>query len=73
MNQDIVEGKWTQLKGRVKEQWGKLTDDDIDQVNGKAEQLVGKLQERYGYARDEAQRQVDELFGDNDRTRTVGH
>jgi uncharacterized protein YjbJ (UPF0337 family) len=69
MNQDIFEGKWTQLKGRVKEQWGKLTDDDLDQINGRAEQLVGKIQERYGIARDEAQRQVDELFSAADRRR----
>jgi uncharacterized protein YjbJ (UPF0337 family) len=72
MNQDILEGKWTQLKGRVKEQWGKLTDDDLDQINGKAEQLVGKLQERYGLARDDAQRQVDALVRDDERARTAG-
>ncbi|MEO8677984.1 MAG: CsbD family protein [Vicinamibacterales bacterium] len=59
MNQDIMEGKWTQLKGRVKEQWGKLTDDDIDQLDGKKDQLVGKVQERYGVARDQASREVD--------------
>lgn len=59
MNQDIVEGKWTQLKGKVKEQWGRLTDDDIDQLEGKKDQLVGKVQERYGIARDEASREVD--------------
>jgi uncharacterized protein YjbJ (UPF0337 family) len=72
MNQDIFEGKWTQLKGRVKEQWGKLTDDDLDQINGKAEQLVGRIQERYGIAQDEAQRQVDALFADDARARTAG-
>ena len=59
MNQDTLEGKWTQLKGSVREQWGKLTNDDVDQIQGKSEQLVGKIQERYGIARDEAQRQVD--------------
>jgi uncharacterized protein YjbJ (UPF0337 family) len=76
MNQDILQGKWTQLKGRVKEQWGKLTDDDLDQIAGRSEQLVGKVQERYGIARDEAQRQVDALFAETDdaaaRTRTAG-
>ena len=59
MNRDTLNGQWTQLKGSVREKWGKLTNDDIDQIHGKAEQLVGKIQERYGIARDEAQRQVD--------------
>jgi uncharacterized protein YjbJ (UPF0337 family) len=59
MNQDIVQGKWTQLKGQVKEHWGRLTDDDIDQLEGKIDQLVGKVQERYGIAREEATREVD--------------
>jgi uncharacterized protein YjbJ (UPF0337 family) len=54
MNHDTLEGQWTQLKGRAREQWGKLTDDDLDQVRGKAEQLAGKVQERYGVAKDEA-------------------
>jgi uncharacterized protein YjbJ (UPF0337 family) len=54
-----LKGQWTQLKGQVREQWGKLTNDDIDQIHGKAEQLVGKIQERYGVAREDAQRQVD--------------
>lgn len=59
MNEDTLKGQWTQLKGTVREQWGKLTNDDVDQIQGKAEQLIGKIQERYGVARDEAQRQVD--------------
>ena len=59
MNRDTLKGQWTQLKGQVREQWGKLTDDDLDQVRGQSEQLVGKIQERYGIARDEAQRQVE--------------
>ena len=54
MNWDRIEGNWTQLKGKVREQWGKLTDDDIDVIAGKREQLSGKIQERYGIARDEA-------------------
>ena len=58
MNEDILEGKWTQLKGKVKEQWGKLTDDEIDQLSGKKDQLVGRVQERYGIARDQAERDV---------------
>jgi uncharacterized protein YjbJ (UPF0337 family) len=60
MNQDTLKGQWTQLKGHIREQWGKLTDDDLDQIQGRAEQLVGKLQERYGIARDEAERQLRE-------------
>ena len=59
MNQDTLKGQWAQLKGAVREQWGKLTNDDVDQIEGKSEQLVGKIQERYGIARDEAQKQVE--------------
>lgn len=59
MNWDQVEGKWKQMKGGVKEKWGKLTDDDLDVIGGKKDQLVGKVQERYGITRDEAQKQVD--------------
>jgi len=59
MNEDTFKGQWTQLKGRVREQWGKLTADDIDQIQGRTEQLVGKIQERYGIALDESRRQVD--------------
>ena len=60
MNRDTLSGQWNQLKGSVREQWGKLTNDDLDQIQGKSEQLIGKLQERYGIARQEAQRQVDD-------------
>jgi uncharacterized protein YjbJ (UPF0337 family) len=55
MNKDTFEGKWRELKGRMKEQWGKLTDDDLDRAEGRAEQLIGLLQQRYGYARDRAE------------------
>lgn len=58
MNWDRVEGNWKQCKGKVQEQWGKLTDDQIDQIAGKREQLVGKIQENYGIAKDESERQV---------------
>ncbi len=61
MNWDQVEGKWTQYKGKVKEKWGRLTDDDLDVVRGKRDQLVGKIQERYGAAKEEAQKQADEF------------
>jgi uncharacterized protein YjbJ (UPF0337 family) len=59
MNADTLRGQWTQLKGKIREQWGKLTDDDLDEIQGRAEQLVGRLQQRYGIGRDEAQRQFD--------------
>jgi uncharacterized protein YjbJ (UPF0337 family) len=58
MNWDRVEGNWKQWKGKVREQWGKLTDDQLDRVAGKRDQLLGKIQETYGIARDEAERQV---------------
>jgi uncharacterized protein YjbJ (UPF0337 family) len=59
MNEDTLKGQWLQLKGRVRERWGKLTDDDLDQIEGKTEQLAGRIQERYGLARDEARREID--------------
>jgi uncharacterized protein YjbJ (UPF0337 family) len=60
MNSDQLKGKWKQMKGSVKERWGKLTDDDLDIIDGKHDQLIGKIQERYGIAREAAQKQVDE-------------
>jgi uncharacterized protein YjbJ (UPF0337 family) len=63
MNWDRIEGNWKQLKGKAKEQWGKLTDDQLDVIGGREDQLVGKVQEAYGIGRDEAQRQV-EAFAD---------
>ncbi len=61
MNKDTLQGNFTQLKGRIKQQWGKLSDDEIDQMEGNAEILAGKLQERYGLARDEAEKQAREF------------
>ena len=58
MNWDRIEGHWKQVKGKAKEQWGKLTDDDFDVIAGKRDQLAGKIQERYGVAKDEAEKQV---------------
>ena len=60
MNQDIVEGKWKQITGKAKQQWGKLTDDDIDLIDGHRSELEGKIQERYGITRDEAKKQVED-------------
>ena len=58
MNQDRFDGNWKQVKGKVKEQWGKLTDDDLDVIAGKRDQLLGRIQERHGIAKDEAEIQV---------------
>ena len=58
MNEDTIKGNWNQIKGKVKEQWGKLTDDDMTVIAGKRDQLVGRLQERLGVAKDEAEKQV---------------
>lgn len=60
MNWDRIEGNWKQFKGQAQQKWGKLTDDEIDQVSGKREELIGRIQERYGVARDEAEREVDD-------------
>jgi uncharacterized protein YjbJ (UPF0337 family) len=62
MNWDIVQGKWAQFKGDVRKQWGKVTDDDYDQVAGSREKFVGKLQERYGWAKEDAESRIDEFF-----------
>jgi uncharacterized protein YjbJ (UPF0337 family) len=66
MNSDRAEGKWKQMKGTIKEKWGKLTDDDLTVIEGNKDQLVGRVQERYGIAKDDAQRQVDEWNRVND-------
>jgi uncharacterized protein YjbJ (UPF0337 family) len=60
MNEDRLEGNWKQIKGEVKEQWGKLTDDELDQMEGRTQQLVGAIQKHYGKSRDEAEREVQE-------------
>jgi uncharacterized protein YjbJ (UPF0337 family) len=60
MNSDQIEGKWKQMKGSVKKQWGKLTDDDLDVIAGNQEQLAGRIQERYGITKEEAAKQVRE-------------
>jgi uncharacterized protein YjbJ (UPF0337 family) len=65
MNNDVLEGNWKQLRGRVKEWWGELTDDDLDRIEGKRDQLVGALQKRYGWEKDKAENEVTRRF---DRT-----
>ena len=62
MNQDILEGKWKQLVGSIREKWGDLTDDELEQINGNRERLSGKLQEKYGYTQLEAERHIDDFL-----------
>ena len=64
MNEQTLKGDWMVLKGKIKEQWGKLTDDDLDVLEGKRDQLAGTLTKRYGYAKEEAEREIREF---NDR------
>jgi uncharacterized protein YjbJ (UPF0337 family) len=61
MNKDTWEGNWKQFKGKIQEEWGKLTDDDLDVISGQREQLVGRLQERYGLAKADAEKKVKEF------------
>jgi uncharacterized protein YjbJ (UPF0337 family) len=61
MNQDQVSGKWKQVKGQIKKQWGKLTDDHIDRAEGNYEILIGKIQERYGTSREQIKRKLDRM------------
>lgn len=60
MNWDTIKGNWLQAKGKVKEEWGKLTDDDLTRIEGNRDQLLGKIQERYGLAKDAAEKQLGE-------------
>jgi uncharacterized protein YjbJ (UPF0337 family) len=59
MNWDIIKGNWKQAKGKAREEWGDLTDDELEQIGGEKDQLIGKLQERYGWERMDAERRVD--------------
>ena len=66
MNKDVLSGNWKQVKGAVREMWGKLTDDDLTVINGRTEQLVGKLQERYGYTRQKAEQELHRFLEDRE-------
>lgn len=59
MNNDVIRGNWSKMKGNVKQYWGKLTDDEIDQIDGKFDEFVGRIQERYGYSKEEARDKVN--------------
>ena len=60
MNWDQVAGNWKQFQGKVKTKWGKLTDDDLEQIRGRRDELVGRLRERYGYQKDQAEKEIDD-------------
>lgn len=62
VNWDVIKGNWNQLKGEARTQWGKLTDDDWDQIAGQRDKLIGKLQEHYGWTREEAERRAEAHF-----------
>lgn len=65
MNEDILAGKWKQLRGEAKKWWGDLTNDEMDQVAGQRDVLVGKLQERYGYTKERAESEIDRFLEEN--------
>ena len=69
-NKDILTGKWHELKGQVKQQWGKLTDDDVTRLSGKTEELVGVLQQRYGYGKAQAEMEIHNWLRDATTRRT---
>ena len=62
MNWTTMKGQWKEFKGKVKEKWGKLTDDDLDVIASQKDQLVGRIQQRYGYAKDRAEKEVDDFL-----------
>ena len=62
MNRNILEGNWKKIRGTIREKWGELTDDELDQISGKRDKLAGVLQERYGYTQMEAERQIDDFL-----------
>jgi uncharacterized protein YjbJ (UPF0337 family) len=72
VNADQIQGKWKQLKGSLKERWGKLTDQDLDVIAGRRDQLIGTIQERYGIAKEEAQKQVDDWNVADSGSHTMG-
>ena len=66
MNADQFQGNWKQIKGKVREKWGQLTNDDVDVINGRVDQLVGRIQEKYGMAHDAAEREVNRWLQSDD-------
>ncbi len=66
MNRDIADDKWQQLKGKIQQQWGKITDDDMDGISGKREEFVGVMQEKHGKAKEEFEEAFEALLGDDE-------
>lgn len=62
INKDILQGKWKQVRGQVKQQWGMLTDDQLDRISGRYEELAGLIQERYGYTKEQARQEVESFI-----------
>ncbi len=62
MNADVLKGKWKEIKGGIKQKWGKLTDDDITEIEGHEDKLLGILQKRYGYSKDQAEKEYNEFI-----------
>jgi uncharacterized protein YjbJ (UPF0337 family) len=63
MNWDEIKGDWKQVQAKIKQQWGKLTDDDLMQIGGKKDELAGRLQKHYGHTKEEAEKHIDEFIG----------
>jgi uncharacterized protein YjbJ (UPF0337 family) len=66
MNDDVLKGKWKQFRGSIKQRWGELTDDELDQIEGRRDKLIGKLQEKYGYSKNRAEDEVNSFMHEND-------
>jgi uncharacterized protein YjbJ (UPF0337 family) len=73
MNEDVLEGNWKMLRGRIREKWGELTDDEVDQIAGKRDRLAGMLQAKYGYTKDEISRQIDDFLREFQPTSDTEH
>lgn len=69
MNDDILKGKWKQLRGQVQQKWGDLTNDDLDRIEGQRTEFEGVLQERYGYTKERAEQEVDNFLRDSETNR----
>jgi uncharacterized protein YjbJ (UPF0337 family) len=69
LNKEILKGKWLQIKGDVRQWWGKLTDDDVDRIQGNTEKFIEKLQERYGFVREQAESELNDFLRMPDRER----
>ena len=65
MGSDLLKGQWKQLKGSIKEKWGELTDDEVDEVKGETQQLVGLLQEKYGYTKEKAEAEIADFLDEH--------